>query len=75
MTVPISLAVPERKRDCLSMAIQYVRVLAIENVRVFGLARFGRYAPFTGAPAMCANFSGQKCAIFDGQKCANFSGH
>ena len=30
------------------LAIENVRVLAIENVRVFGLARFGRSAPYTG---------------------------
>ena len=29
-----------------------------------GSPRGGRSAPFTGAPAMCAIFSGQKCAIF-----------
>ena len=32
----------------LSMAIENVRVLAIGNARVFGLARFGRSAPYTG---------------------------
>ena len=31
-----------------------------------GSPRGGRSAPFTGAPAMCAIFSGKKCTIFDG---------